>query len=665
MIRRSRFRLGGGPSTRLSFRARVSWSWAIFELDKYDERLHEGTPVSPESPYAPVRNIRRMSLLFWAEHCVECAAPDCYQTCDLYQPRIDKRCRRFTYGAMKNRRFPSLRGYGVEISFKKWAKLQANGNLYLLPAKAVLWGERLVQWGAPIGNFAGEIMEKITGKLRWRSATLVALEELVRRLSNLKNVSHQPDAFLLEIYNPGAVVRMQLSFVPFPPQAPPKNPATAWAPSYVTTVDIPTGYSRHQVEFSLLRFVAESGLPFLVSIVPEADGNPRLVFLTADFVQFSGMPETVHESRQIKCVVWDLDNTLWNGTLAEGDDVVPRPEVVSLLKRLDQRGILLSIASKNEYAAAFRKLQDCGISEYFVSPQINWLPKSQNIRAIAERLNIGLDTFAFVDDSPFELAEVARALPGVVCVNAAESATLGSDPRFRGGTSADARRRRQFYQEAETRDQAREEFGSDYLGFLAACEITLEIAPYAPEESSRVSELVQRTNQLNLSGRKYTRGELETVLSSAPIEKLVLRSSDRFGSYGTVGFALIEQVAGTIRVLDFMLSCRVQGKLLERAFFAHLFEHHNPAGSERLWVNFQETARNRPARQALESLGFRRCPSLAGGASAGMLRSSRESLRCDFIQVRCLAGTPVARVDSSLTEARHSDGVMLGTTSRR
>ncbi len=589
-------------------------------------------------------------MLFWAEHCVECTAPDCYQSCDLYQPRTDKRCRRFTYGAMKNLNFASLRNYGVEISFKKWAKLEAYGNLSMLPARTVLWGERLIEWSAPAGNFVGEIMEKMTGKLRLGSATLVAFDEFVRRLNAKRAADQLPDAFLLEIYNPSpAAVRIQLNFVSFPALPPGHKMPAGYAPSFVTTVGLPGGYSKHQVDFSLLRFVTEQNAPFVISMIPEADSNARLVFLTADFVQFSTEQVVAHEPKKIKCVVWDLDNTLWKGVMAEGDDVAPRPEAVALLKRLDERGILLSIASKNDYQTAWRKLQDCGISDYFVSPQINWAPKSQNIRTIAERLNLGLDSFAFVDDSAFELDEVTRGLPDVVCLHAREISSLLSDSRFQGSASAESRRRRQFYKEADVREQAQAQFGSDYLGFLAACGITLEIAAYIPEESERVVELVQRTNQLNFSGRKYGRGQLEAILAEDRIEKLVLRSSDRYGSYGTVGFAMVERPGGAVRILDFMLSCRVQGKLLEQAFFSHLFEHHNPDGFECLWVNFQETARNKPARRVLELLGFRRgVPS--GAAAAGMICEAHDSLRCGFIQVLCSADPRRARVASALAQ---------------
>src|SRR5450432_898399 len=192
----------------------------MFETDKYQRKLHEGEPATPTSAYQPVLAVELMSLLHWGEHCVECAAPSCYQSCDLYQPREDKRCRRFTFGAFKNSNFPSLHGYGVEVSFKKWAKIEAYGNRALYPLGSVMWRERLIDWGAPVANVIGKLIGKLTGNPNWDSATYIALEKLARRMDRSDSGSLTPDAFLLEVYNPIAeAVRMQLNFTAFKEEA--------------------------------------------------------------------------------------------------------------------------------------------------------------------------------------------------------------------------------------------------------------------------------------------------------------------------------------------------------------------------------------------------------------------------------------------------------------
>ncbi len=611
----------------------------MFDFDKYERRLHSEEPAAPSSQYQPVANsdVSAMSQLFWGEHCVECAAPSCYESCDLYQPRPDKRCRRFTYGSFKNRNFHSLRGYGVEISFKKWAKIEAAGRLTLAPVAAVLLREKLIEWAAPVADLIGKVLGRITKNDNWDSITYLLLQRLARRTSSIDQATPVPDALLFEVYNPSAeTVRMQLNILPKIEGENGAKTLVRLQPSFVTTLSFPTGYSRHEIAASRFQSVAAPGGLFTISMIPEADNNARLVFLTADFVKFAAQPVAEKGANKIKCVVWDLDNTLWKGILIEGDDVAVRPEVEQLLKHLDERGILLSIASKNDHASAWQKLEQFGLAQYFLYPQISWGPKSLAIKSVAERLNIGLDTFAFIDDNPFELDQVGKTLPGVLCLDANEIAALFTDPRFRGSSSAESRQRRQMYQETITREEAQKEFGTNYLQFLASCGIKLQIDSYSPEDLERVAELVQRTNQLNFSGHKYTRDQLNGILADQQLEKYVLRSSDHYGSYGTVGFSIVKPGENMIQIRDFMLSCRVQGKFIEQAFFNHVMQHHNPQNARTLWVNYQETARNKPALQVLESLGFKKCNTASDGLLEGMVHSAPKTLDCAFIEVHCL-----------------------------
>ena len=139
------------------------------------------------------------------------------------------------------------------------------------------------------------------------------------------------------------------------------------------------------------------------------------------------------------------------GILVEDHNVRLRDEALDLIKNLDQKGILMSLVSKNDIEKALGKLKEFGIEEYFLCPQINWLPKSQNIQQIAKSLNIGLDTFVFVDDNPFELAEVGESLPMVRCISVDHLNSISGDPRFAGSDLPDAKHRRQYYQTAALR----------------------------------------------------------------------------------------------------------------------------------------------------------------------------------------------------------------------
>jgi len=200
----------------------------------------------------------------------------------------------------------------------------------------------------------------------------------------------------------------------------------------------------------------------------------------------------------IKCVVWDLDNTVWDGILLEDTEVRLRPHVVDILKTLDERGILHSIASRNDYDTALAKLQEFGIEEYFLYPQINWNSKAASIAQIAKDINIGLDAIAFVDDQPFEREEVAFSHDKILCIDSAELDSLVDrpelNPRF---ITEDSKQRRLMYLADIRRNREEEEFVGPKEEFLATLGMIFTIAPCREEDLKRAEELTVRTNQLN------------------------------------------------------------------------------------------------------------------------------------------------------------------------
>jgi FkbH-like protein len=608
----------------------------MFETDKYDPKLHPEVPASPQLAYQTVENIDGLSFLLWAEHCVECAAPSCYSSCDLYQPRSDGRCRRFTFGMYKNPAFRSTRGYGVEVRFKKWAKLEAVANTAIRPLETVLRLERYLERGAHLGNLIGLLARHVSKGSNLEQLTYISLSKLSDAFHRRRHLHPRPEAFLLEVYNPEAhEVRLQVVFsAALDDLRSGGNHLTP--PIRITaTIVLPPGYSHHNFDAALFQSFLNREIPFKITIVPEAETNAHLVFLTADFVTFK-----LHQTDQIaagqlpiKCLVWDLDNTLWSGTLVEGDELVLRPGITELLKYLDDRGVLMSIGSKNDAEPALAQLKQFGIDEYFLYPQIDWSPKSHKIKKIAQQLNIGLDALGFIDDNPFELAEVSQALPEVTCLHTDALDQLSSHPRFQGSVTEESRQRRRYYQQQVAREIEQTAFAGDYTGFLKACEIVLEISRYQSSDEERIAELVQRTNQLNFSGRKYSRDQLQQIIKNPALDKYVLRCSDRYGAYGAVGFCIVQEMEPELRIHDFMLSCRVQGKFVEQALFSHLLEHHNRYAAPAIWVNFHSTERNTPAMQILGALGFEQGTSDAGG----LLLRQCQHLTCDFISVNCTA----------------------------
>ena len=604
----------------------------MFEFHQYDPLLHT-KPLQPFSPYHPSDNVAKMSLLFWSEHCIECAAPACFSTCDLYDHRPDSRCRRFTFGMFRNTKFASIRGYGVEIEFKKWGKLEARANLSTTPISFLLRQERLIEFFLPVVNLVGSALMRVTRYERWSYLSYAILARVTKCLAHLSKRDSQPDAFLFEVYNPSdTAVKIQVSMTPAKlSDRSDLIELSRPGSHFAATITLEPGYSRHQIDRPLFNALLESGVPFDVSLLPEGDNALRIIVLVADFVVFKDTVEKKTKTGQpdIKCIVWDLDNTLWEGVLVEDSNVRLRLSVLDLIKRLDQKGIVMSLVSKNDAEKALEKLKELGIDEYFLYPQINWLPKSQNIQQIAKCLNIGLDTFAFIDDNPFELAEVGETLPMVRCISVDHLSSVVDDPRFAGSDSPDAKNRRQYYQTAALREQTQASFGDNYIDFLAHSNIKLTIKKYESGDFERVAELVQRTNQLNFSGKKYKREEIADLVRRPEIDKYLLACTDKFGSYGTVGFSIVKQAPGEIEVKDFMLSCRVQGKFIEKAFFGFLLKRQDHESGPRFRVGFMQTSRNTPAKQVLDRLNF---VSAEDGVGLVLDRPG-ESLACDFIRV--------------------------------
>lgn len=609
----------------------------MFEFHAYDARRHgERAPAPPALQVAISRaDLAALSFLYWSEHCVECAAPDCYASCTLYEARADGRCRRFAYGIFRDRRYPSARGHAADIAFRRWGKLKANGNTRMEPASAVLRREQLLRLASPLMRVLGRTALRLGRPNLWADPTR-ALDKHARRLHRRGGGKGTPDAFLIEVENPGdepvsleLEMRVALDLVD-------AAAAASAPPPFRAAVRLPRGYSRYVIPNDAFAAVTGCGLPFKMSLTP-IGATPRLVFLALDFVVWSeqgrrnATPPVAADAPAVKCVVFDLDETLWHGILVEGGAARLVNAAERTLRELDRRGILLAVASKNDREPALERLRRFGIADLFVATRIGWGAKSAAIAEIASELNLGLDAFAFVDDSAFERAEVADALPGVACIDARLLPSLLEDPRFRGGDSATARGRRRLYQEAQRRDAVRSTFAGDEKAFLRSCRMRLEIAPYAPADFARVVELAQRTNQLNASGRKYDRAACGALLAEPGLRPLVLRARDVHGDYGTVGFAAV-RIAGTGRevqicVEEFMLSCRVQGRRLEQAAFAYLTTLPGAGGASALWIDFRQTPRNGALARVLDALGF--VPADGGR----LLRLPAASLDGDLVRI--------------------------------
>lgn len=297
--------------------------------------------------------------------------------------------------------------------------------------------------------------------------------------------------------------------------------------------------------------------------------------------------------KMAKCVVWDLDDTLWRGTLSAGDDVVLEPRVLETIRTLDERGILQSIASKNNHDDAFRKLGELGIAEYFLYPQINWNSKSSSITELQTKLNIGLDTFVFVDDQEFERDEVAFVHPDVETVDAADLLLLPSLPRLSPAhVTEDARRRRLMYQQDEQRDRSELAFQGPRDEFLGSLGMVLTISRAGGDDLLRLEELTHRTSQLNSTGIHYSYDELEKLIPDPDHDLWVCELSDRYGSYGKIGMALVEKSGDRWTIALLLMSCRTVSKGVGTVLLQFLVKE-AAARRVRLFARFRRTDRNR------------------------------------------------------------------------
>lgn len=311
------------------------------------------------------------------------------------------------------------------------------------------------------------------------------------------------------------------------------------------------------------------------------------------------------KKQTIKCLVWDLDNTVWDGILLEDGEVTLRPPVREILRTLDERGILHSIASRNDPDAAMAKLRELGLEEYFLYPQINWGSKAASVAQIAADINIGLDAVAFVDDQPFEREEVAFSHPQVLCLDSADLEALVTRPemmpRF---ITEDSRKRRAMYLADIHRNRAEGEFVGPKEEFLAGLEMVFTIAPAGEDDLKRAEELTVRTHQLNTTGYTYSYDEL-AAFSRSPRHRLLISSlTDRYGTYGKIGLALVECEPEVWSVKLLLMSCRVMSKGVGTIMINHILAEAKRAGA-RLRAEFVSNDRNRMMYVTYKFAGFK------------------------------------------------------------
>ena len=297
--------------------------------------------------------------------------------------------------------------------------------------------------------------------------------------------------------------------------------------------------------------------------------------------------------KAIKVVVWDLDNTVWDGTLLEDERVELRPGVREIIETLDARGILQSVASKNEPTRAMDRLKALGIDEFFLHPRIDWNAKGQNVLAIQKALNVGIDTFLFVDDQPFEREEVQFTAPQVRTWDASNLSGLLELPELNPEfLTDDARTRRLMYMADFQRQQAEEEFSGPTEEFLATLQMRFTLASCSLDDLQRAEELTVRTNQLNTTGYTYDYDELNAFRTSDHHLLMVAGLEDKYGTYGKIGLCLVEKAPDFWTIKLLLMSCRVMSRGVGTIMMSHVMQQAKAAGAK-LRAEFKPNGRNR------------------------------------------------------------------------
>jgi FkbH-like protein len=316
-----------------------------------------------------------------------------------------------------------------------------------------------------------------------------------------------------------------------------------------------------------------------------------------------------------KVVVLDCDNTLWRGVVGEdGVDGISIPPpwraLQQFMAKLTDQGFVLCLCSKNDESdvlGVFDRRPDMILNRsHLVSSRINWEPKSRNIRALAQELNVGLDSFIFLDDSPVECTEVRSGCPEVLTLRLPIDGDIEwflrhvwVFDRLRV-TSEDRQRTAMYKQEADRAHFQRQ--APTIREFLTGLDLQITISDPAPEQFDRIAQLTQRTNQFNFTTFRRNTGEIQ-LLAVSGLECRAVEVSDRFGDYGLVGVMIFGGRGAALEVDTFLLSCRVLGRGVEHRMFNELGAIAQRRQLSLVGTTLIPTKKNQPARDFLEGIG--------------------------------------------------------------
>ena len=323
-----------------------------------------------------------------------------------------------------------------------------------------------------------------------------------------------------------------------------------------------------------------------------------------------------------KCLVLDLDNTCWGGIIGDdglngiklgGETAVGESyvEFQSYVKRLNDRGILLAVCSKNELEIAKEGFthSDCVLKfDDFTSFKANWEPKHENIKAIANEINIGIDSLVFIDDNPVEREIVQSQLPFVSIPNENDIINFIDHIEYNGyfevtNLSKEDVSRVKLYKENANRDHMQAMF-ANYDEFLVSLNMLADIHRFDPIYYERITQLINKTNQFNLTTKRYTIADVEKIADNNNYIALFGKLSDKFGDNGIISIIIGMVDEKVCRIDSFLMSCRVLKRQMEHAMLDVLVEECKLRGVNKIIGSYIKTAKNNMVSTLYSELGF-------------------------------------------------------------
>ncbi|MEK6984367.1 MAG: HAD-IIIC family phosphatase [Nanoarchaeota archaeon] len=311
--------------------------------------------------------------------------------------------------------------------------------------------------------------------------------------------------------------------------------------------------------------------------------------------------------KRIKLAIWDADNTLWDGTVFYKDkgSIKIKPGTKEALKELDKRGIKNTICSKNYYEDVDLMLKKFEIERYFGNMQIGWGLKSDAIKKLAKIYSIGYDEILFIDDDPFQRAEVQSQLPAINAIGLEDPIDIlnveGVQPM---NATPEDKRRVQILKEQRNREQAEKDHKGDFKEFLKQCSMIMTVRYIEDNDWDRVCQLINRTNELNATGNRYTLEELKDSYEKNNDIVLVVELTDKFGDYGLIAESIIAREMYGWFIKDLTVSCRTMGRGIGSTLVIAILHHAKEQGIKKVRGMLVETESNWRVKPLYEKRGF-------------------------------------------------------------